>query len=167
MPLIQKYSELLPWGGKITSESLRFFSPVVIWSIFEPTEQNHHVLYSALMDYYKVWLELADQAIKENDASKIAHNREAQHRYLTWRAEKDPGYPLLKKLIGESHAKDLVTEFLFEGVNSLGSKSFLDYFPEYARDDGTVNKKRSMIGKSFETRPWDADGEFIGGDDAG
>lgn len=60
-----------------------------------------------------------------------------------------------------------MTEFLFEGVNSLGSKSFLNYFPEYTRDDGTVNKKRSMIGKSFETRPWDATGEFIGGDNGG
>ncbi|XBI68558.1 hypothetical protein VPH35_047744 [Triticum aestivum] len=167
MPLMQKYSELLPWGGKITSESLRFFSPIVIWTIFEPTERNHHVLYSALLDYYKVWLQLTDQATEENDTTKVVRNREAQHRYLTWRAEKDPGFPLLKKLIGESHAKDLVTEFLFEGVYSLGSKSFLDYFPEYARDDGTVNKKRSMIGKSFEARPWDATGEFIGGKDAG
>jgi phytochromobilin:ferredoxin oxidoreductase len=103
----------------------------------------------------------------------------------------DPGYPLLKKLIGEglakvafsesrqeywfppflwrssevfllpSHLQDLVREFLFEGVSSLGSKSFLDYFPDYARDDGTVNRKRSMMGKSFETRPWDANGNFI------
>lgn len=159
--------QLLPWGGKITSESLIFFSPIVIWTIFEPTEQNHHVLYSALTDYYKVWLQLMDQATQENDTTKVVRNREAQHRYLTWRAEKDPGFPLLKKLIGESHAKDLVTEFLFEGVHSLGSKSFLDYFPEYARDDGTVNKKRSMVGKSFETRPWDATGKFIGGKDAG
>ncbi|KAF7040165.1 hypothetical protein CFC21_050086 [Triticum aestivum] len=105
MPLIQKYSELLPWGGKITSESLRFFSPIVIWTIFEPTERNHHVLYSALMDYYKAWLQLTDQAAEENDKTKVVRNREAQHRYLTWRAEKDPGFPLLKKLIGESYAK--------------------------------------------------------------
>uniref|UniRef100_A0A453GMF8 Phytochromobilin synthase n=1 Tax=Aegilops tauschii subsp. strangulata TaxID=200361 RepID=A0A453GMF8_AEGTS len=105
MPLIQKYSELLPWGGKITSESLRFFSPIVIWTIFEPTERNHHVLYSALMDYYKAWLQLTDQAAEENNKTKVVRNREAQHRYLTWRAEKDPGFPLLKKLIGESYAK--------------------------------------------------------------
>ncbi|WVZ67421.1 hypothetical protein U9M48_016497 [Paspalum notatum var. saurae] len=162
MHLIHKYSELLPWGGKITSESLRFFSPVVVWTIFEPTEANHQVLYSAFMDYYKVWLELVDEAVRETSKEKIDLNREAQHKYLTWRAEKDPGYPLLKKLLGESLAKDLVDEFLFEGVSALGTKSFLDYFPEYTRDDGTVNKKRSMIGKSFETRPWDARGEFVG-----
>jgi hypothetical protein len=46
--------QLLPWGGKITSESLRFFSPIVIWTIFEPTEANHQALYSAFVDYYKV-----------------------------------------------------------------------------------------------------------------
>nr|ACF81539.1 unknown [Zea mays] len=74
----------------------------------------------------------------------------------------DPGYPLLKKLIGESGAKDLVREFLFEGVGSLGTKSFLEYFAEYAQEDGTVNKKRSMAGKSFGTRPWDAHGLFVG-----
>ncbi|GJN16745.1 hypothetical protein PR202_gb03766 [Eleusine coracana subsp. coracana] len=167
MPLAHKYSKLLPWGGKITSESLRFFSPVVIWTILEPTETNHHVLYSALTDYYKAWLEVMDEAAQEISKETIERNTEAQHRYLTWRAEKDPGYPLLKKLIGESLAKDLVTEFLFEGVNSLGTKSFLDYFPEYAQADGTVNKKRSMMGKSFETRPWDAHGEFIGYADEG
>lgn len=162
MHLIHKYSELLPWGGKITSESLRFFSPVVIWTICEPTEANHQVLYSAFTDYYKAWLGLMDEAVQATSQREIDLNREAQHRYLTWRAEKDPGYPLLRKLLGESLAEDLVTEFLFEGVGTLGAKSFLDYFPEYARGDGTVNKKRSMIGRSFETRPWDARGEFIG-----
>jgi phytochromobilin:ferredoxin oxidoreductase len=162
MPHIHKYSELLPWGGKITGESLRFFSPIVIWTILEPTEAKHQVLYSAFMDYYKVWLELMDEAVQEISVEKIDRNREAQHKYLTWRAEKDPGYPLLKKLIGECAAKDLVREFLFEGVDSLGTKPFLQYFPEYAQKDGTVNKKRSMIGKSFESRPWDAHGRFIG-----
>ncbi|KAL6853895.1 hypothetical protein ACP4OV_019924 [Aristida adscensionis] len=166
MPLVHKYSELLPWGGKLTSESLRFFSPIVIWTIVEPTETNHHVLYSAFMDYYMAWLELTDEAVQENSKEKLDRNTEAQHKYLTWRAEKDPGYPLLKKLIGENHAKDLVKEFLFEGVESLGTKSFLDYFPEYALD-GRINKKRSMIGKSFETRPWNARGEFIGDADGG
>ena len=29
-----------------------------------------------------------DKASAENDASMITHNREAQHKYLTWRAEK-------------------------------------------------------------------------------
>ncbi|XP_016435365.1 phytochromobilin:ferredoxin oxidoreductase, chloroplastic [Nicotiana tabacum] len=162
IPLGLKYSELLPWGGKLTSESLKFFSPIVIWTRFSSSPYNHSVLFSAFKDYYKAWLELMDRSEEETDASQVDRNREAQHRYLTWRAEKDPGHGVLKRLVGEALAKDVISEFLFNGVNKLGSKTFLDYFPEYRCEDGRVNEKRSMIGKSFESRPWNARGEFIG-----
>lgn len=36
----------------------------------------------------QAWFELIKQAVGETDASQIMSNREAQHRYLTWRAEK-------------------------------------------------------------------------------
>ncbi|CAM8964534.1 unnamed protein product [Rhodiola kirilowii] len=162
MPLAQKYTELLPWGGKLTSESIRLFSPVVIWTRFASTPYMYDVLYSAFVDYYKAWLAIMDQATEEVDEARITENREAQHRYLSWRAEKDPGSLLLKKLIGKPSAKDLIKSFLFNGVQELGSKTFLDYFPEYQCKDGTINGKRSIIGKSFEDRPWDAKGDFIG-----
>ncbi|KAI8526114.1 hypothetical protein RHMOL_Rhmol13G0284000 [Rhododendron molle] len=162
LPLGLKYAELLPWGGKITSESLRFFSPIVIWTRFSPSEFNYEVLYSAFKDYFKAWLDLMDLAGEEASDDQILLNCEAQHRYLAWRAEKDPGHRILNKLIGEANAKDLVRNFLFDGIDELGSKTFLDYFPEYKCEDGTVNEKRSIIGKSFEHRPWDAAGEFVG-----
>ncbi|KAI4306636.1 hypothetical protein L6164_029897 [Bauhinia variegata] len=162
IPLGQKYAELLPWGGKLTSESIRFFSPIVIWTKFTSSPQTYDILYSAFRDYYKVWLQLIGKAVEETDASQIFGNCEAQHKYLTWRAEKDPGQGLLKRLIGETLAKDLLRSFLFNGVDELGSKNFLDYFPEYRCEDGTVNKNRSIVGKSFENRPWNARGEFIG-----
>ncbi|MQL91014.1 hypothetical protein Taro_023610 [Colocasia esculenta] len=167
LPLGKRYAELLPWGDKITSESLKFFSPIVIWSKFTPSQSMHEILYSAFMDYFKAWLDLMEKSAEEKDPLQIILNREAQHRYLTWRAEKhipekqDPGYPMLKKLLGESSAKDLVDNFLFNGVSFLGTKTFLDYFPEYGRQDGTISQKRSIVGKSFETRPWDEKGNFI------
>ncbi|XP_038972870.1 phytochromobilin:ferredoxin oxidoreductase, chloroplastic isoform X1 [Phoenix dactylifera] len=159
---LSKTIQLLPWGGKVTSESLRFFSPIVIWSMLSSKKYKHDILYSAFMDYFQTWLELMDQAVEETDALKILRNREAQHKYLTWRAEKDPGHPILKRLIGEKLAKDLLRNFLFEGVDTLGTRTFLDYFPEYRCKDGSINQRRSIIGKSYETRPWDAKGEFIG-----
>ncbi|XP_057483424.1 phytochromobilin:ferredoxin oxidoreductase, chloroplastic isoform X1 [Actinidia eriantha] len=162
MPLGLRYAELFPWGGKITSESLRFFSPIVIWTKFRPSQYNHNSLYSAFMDYYKAWLDLMDHTAEETNASQIEHNCVAQHRYLTWRAEKDPGYRVLEKLIGEDRAKDLLKNFLFNGIDDLGRKTFLDYFPEYRCKDGAINEKRSIVGKSFEHRPWDARGEFVG-----
>ncbi|EPS64469.1 hypothetical protein M569_10311 [Genlisea aurea] len=163
IPLWLKYADLLPWGGKITTESLNFFSPIVIWSKFTPSSEKQHALYSAFKDYLKAWLLLMDRVTEETcNNSSLEFNLEAQHRYLTWRAEKEPGHHLLKKLLGETLSKEVIRGFLFNGVDSLGSKTLVDYFPEYRCDDGTTNQKRSIVGKSFETRPWDASGEFIG-----
>ncbi|KAL9240866.1 hypothetical protein vseg_015038 [Gypsophila vaccaria] len=161
MPLGVKYAELLPWGGKLTSESLRFFSPIVIWTRFAPSQQKQDILFEAFKDYYKAWLDLMEEAVKETDDARIMDNMEAQHRYLTWRAEKDPGHRMLKNLIGEAGAKEVLNSFLFSGIGELGSKKFLDYFPEYKLGDGTVNEKRSVMGKSFDKRPWDSTGQFI------
>lgn len=36
----------------------------------------------------QVWLEFMDGAVRESSKEKIDRNREAQHKYLTWRAEK-------------------------------------------------------------------------------
>ncbi|CAN6485921.1 unnamed protein product [Victoria cruziana] len=152
---------LLPWGEQITSESVRFFSPIVLWTRFSSNQEKHDILYSAFRDYFQAWLELLDRATA--DASHVLVNREAQHKYLTWRTEKDPGRQILQKLIGESLAEELVRDFLFRGVDSLGSKTFLDFFPQYRCEDGTISKRRSIIGKSFKTRPWDVNGEFLGG----
>ncbi|KAF3777914.1 Phytochromobilinferredoxin oxidoreductase [Nymphaea thermarum] len=176
LPLGQKYAELLPWGDQITAESIRFFSPIVLWTRFASSQEKHDILYSAFRDYFQVqfwisfsllrqqaWLELLDRATADADASHVSVNREAQHKYLTWRTEKDPGRQILQKLVGESFAEELVRDFLFYGVDSLGSKKFLDFFPQYGCEDGTINKKRSIVGKSFKTRPWDENGEFLGG----
>ncbi|XVF47299.1 hypothetical protein PTKIN_Ptkin03bG0098600 [Pterospermum kingtungense] len=105
MPLGLKYAELLPWGGKLTSESIKFFSPIVIWTKFTSSKSKHEVLYSAFVEYYTAWIELMVQAVEDTDPSQIMRNLEAQHRYLTWRAEKDPGDGVLKRLIGDMLAK--------------------------------------------------------------
>ncbi|KAL2316597.1 hypothetical protein Fmac_030473 [Flemingia macrophylla] len=162
IPLGLKYTEFFPWGGKLTSESIQFFSPIVIWTKFTSSPQNYDILYSAFRDYYKVWLELICKAVKESDESQIFHNLEAQHRYLTWRAETDPGQGILKKLIGDKLAKDMLRSFLFNGVDELGSKTFKDYFPHNCSEEETLNKKGNIFGKSFENRPWNARGEFLG-----
>ncbi|KAF9595157.1 hypothetical protein IFM89_037586 [Coptis chinensis] len=127
-------------------------------------EKYYRSLMPLGLKYTEAWLELMDQAREEKDDSRILLNCEAQHKYLTWRAEKDPGHQVLKKLVGEIVAKDIVSNFLFNGINTLGSKAFLDYFPEYRCEDGKINQKRSVIGKSFQSRPWDAGGEFVGDD---
>ncbi|XP_021857634.1 phytochromobilin:ferredoxin oxidoreductase, chloroplastic isoform X2 [Spinacia oleracea] len=161
MPLSIKYAELLPWGGKLTGESLRFFSPIVIWTRFTSSQHKGDILFDAFNDYYKTWLDLMEHAVQEQSPAQVMLNSEAQHKYLTWRAEKDPGHSLLKKLVGEAKARDVLRSFLFNGVDELSRKTFLDYFPEYKLEDGSINDKRSMMGKSFENRPWDSKGELV------
>uniref|UniRef100_A0A0R0GEQ8 Uncharacterized protein n=1 Tax=Glycine max TaxID=3847 RepID=A0A0R0GEQ8_SOYBN len=129
---------------------------------YEYKEKYFKSLIPLGLKYAEVWLELICKAVKETDESQIFHNLEAQHRYLTWRAEKDPGRGVLKKLIGDTLAKDMLRSFLFNGVDELGSKTFNDYFPQYCCQEGNLNKKGNIIGKSFENRPWNARGEFIG-----
>lgn len=41
--------------------------------------------------YLQAWLELMDKASEDTDIPQITSNLEAQHRYLTWRAEKVGG----------------------------------------------------------------------------
>lgn len=48
------FLQLLPWGGKISSESLRFFSPIVLWTRFASSQDNFNILFSAFRDYYQV-----------------------------------------------------------------------------------------------------------------
>ncbi|KAG2272558.1 hypothetical protein Bca52824_067113 [Brassica carinata] len=162
MSIYHKYDEIFPWGGKLTGESIKFFSPLVMWTRFSSSQEKHNALFSAFLEYYQAWLEMTIQVKEEMEPSQVRANREAQHKYLTWRAQKDPGHALLRKLLGEEKAKALLRDFLFNGVDELGTKAFIDYFPEYETEGGTVSDKRSIIGKSFETRPWDSNGRFIG-----
>ncbi|KAK8637633.1 hypothetical protein V6N13_136107 [Hibiscus sabdariffa] len=136
------------------------------------------------LKYTEAWLELMEQAVEETDPSRIMSNLEAHgelkstsswinlHKSLQvvmfiifWTfwfvGKQDPGHGVLKRLVGEKLAKDLLRNFLFSGIDELGSKTFLDYFPEYWSDDGTISEKRSIIGKGFENRPWDENGDFL------
>ncbi|OAE31664.1 hypothetical protein AXG93_3384s1380 [Marchantia polymorpha subsp. ruderalis] len=159
MPLVNKHAEVLPWGDRLTTESLQFFSPLVLWTKAQGQDLSK-TLYPAFKDYLLAWLLILDKAQPTVDPLEIARNQEAQHRYLTWRATKDPGRPLLTRLYGEELSERYIEDYLFHGLKTLGTKSFLDYFPEYRTEDDTVSKQRSMVGKSFSTRPWDEHGNF-------
>ncbi|KAG6554394.1 hypothetical protein Mapa_004311 [Marchantia paleacea] len=159
MPLVNKHAEVLPWGDRLTTESLQFFSPLVLWTKAQGQDLSK-TLYPAFKDYLLAWLIILDKAQPTVDPLEIARNQEAQHRYLTWRATKDPGRPLLTRLYGEELSERYIEDYLFHGLKTLGTKNFLDYFPEYRTEDDTISKQRSMVGKSFSTRPWDEHGNL-------
>ncbi|EFJ21813.1 hypothetical protein SELMODRAFT_151708 [Selaginella moellendorffii] len=161
LPLVKKHSKLLPWGEKLTGESLQFFSPIVLWSKPESNKEVDEAIYLAFQDYIMAWTRIIGAATSETDIDAICRNKVAHHRYLTWRASKDPGRPVLRRLLGEDRCEHYIHEFLFNGLHDLGTSSFTEYFPEYRCEDGTVNTARSIIGKSYSERPWNDTGTFI------
>lgn len=161
IPLCKKHSEDLPWGGEFTSESLPFFSPALLWSRLPPADAVTGAVFDAFKDYLHAWLDMVDRVEPETDPAKVAANQEAQHRYLCWRAGKDPGRPVLTRLFGEERCERFIHEFLFDGLATLGTKTFVDYFPQYRQSDGSMCRKRSILGRSYATRPWDENGRLV------
>ncbi|CAM6090834.1 unnamed protein product [Calypogeia fissa] len=161
-PIWNKYKEVLPWGGEMSSESLEFLSPYVIWSRPIKDPYIDEIVFEAFKDYLHVWLDLVDKAEASSNVDEIRKNQESQHRYMVWRSTKDPGRNLLTRLYGETQCEDYMKGFLFADMDNLGRKSFLDYFPKFRDPNGSVVKKRSVSGKGYPTRPWDEDGNYVG-----
>lgn len=46
--------QLLPWGDKLTSESIQFFSPIVLWTRPASREDFQGTVFSAFKDYLAV-----------------------------------------------------------------------------------------------------------------
>jgi hypothetical protein len=91
----------LPWGDKLTAESIQFFSPIVIWSRPHQREDIQNKVFPAFQDYLEAWLQMVDIAQPTTNPEQISKNQEAHHRYLMWRATKDPGRNMLARLYGE------------------------------------------------------------------
>jgi phytochromobilin:ferredoxin oxidoreductase len=72
----------------------------------------------------------------------------------------DDVFSNLMGVVGLALLQRYISEFMFNGVNTLGTKGFLDYFPEYNMSDGSISKQRSVLGRSYEQRPWDSSGHF-------
>ena len=46
--------QLLPWGDKLTAESIQFFSPIVLWTRPGSREDFQETVFSAFKDYLAV-----------------------------------------------------------------------------------------------------------------
>ncbi|KAH9539902.1 hypothetical protein CY35_15G080800 [Sphagnum magellanicum] len=163
MPLANKYISLLPWGGELTTEAMQFFSPLLLWSRPKRDDGScvEATVFSGFKDYLRAWLDIVDTAKPTEHPEKLLCNQEAQHHYMSWRSTKDPGRHLLTQFYGQGLCEAYMEHFLFAGLDNLGSKTFLDYFPQFQDANGSVCKLRSKVAKSYPVRPWDKDGNFI------
>eukprot|EP00270_Netrium_digitus_P006616 TRINITY_DN1920_c0_g1_i4.p1 TRINITY_DN1920_c0_g1~~TRINITY_DN1920_c0_g1_i4.p1 ORF type:complete len:194 (+),score=44.87 TRINITY_DN1920_c0_g1_i4:98-679(+) len=163
LPLRERHSERLPWGGELTAEALPFFSSALLWARLPLSDDIFDAVEKPFKEYLLMWLAMLEECQPERDPSRLAANAEAQHRYMCWRAEKDPGRPVLTRLFGTERCEKLMKEFLFAGMDEMSQgRMFLDYFPQY-RDSvtGGVSRRRSITGRMHSTRPWDSNGKLL------
>eukprot|EP00898_Chlorokybus_atmophyticus_P006967 jgi/Chlat1/7271/Chrsp58S06876 len=149
LPLAEKYRQFLPDGGALPAEATQFFSPAVLWSRAMERSAILEHLYPAFVQYLQashdlVYLDYVDSAEATTDSRAEEANRDAQHKYLTYRAVKDPGRGVLTRYFGAELTEAYIQEFLFSGVDTLSTKTFLDHFPEFATGDGQISRQRSM-----------------------
>jgi hypothetical protein len=118
---------LLPWGGDIPPQAMRWFSPYALWTRLGDENAMQTVsttVWDAYREYVDLYFELMD-AVQEdlnNGEFKIIPEEEnnpvlsGQREYLEYRRINDPARPMLQRLYGKDWAEELINGVLFPTI---------------------------------------------------
>eukprot|EP00979_Chaetoceros_neogracilis_P017028 scaffold10173_cov281-Chaetoceros_neogracile.AAC.3 len=126
---------VMPWGGDIPPQALRFFSPYALWTRLQDgkTEDGgkgsaleiiDHQVYQAFCAYLDLYLDMMQEVqedlgqgnIQDGDAEDGAAIRQGHVDYLNYRKANDPARPMLTRLYGEEYTEKAISEVLFEMI---------------------------------------------------
>jgi phycoerythrobilin:ferredoxin oxidoreductase len=126
---------IMPWGGDIPPQALRFFSPYALWTRLQDgkTEDGgkgsaleiiDHQVYQAFCAYLDLYLDMMQEVqedlgqgnIQDDDAEDGAAIRQGHVDYLNYRKANDPARPMLTRLYGEEYTEKAISEVLFEMI---------------------------------------------------
>ena len=110
----QKHQKYLPWGGDFPEEATPFFSPAFLWTRPQKTELVETRVFEAFKDYLQAYLIFVKQTEQITNSEKLAEIKEAQLRYLRYRAEKDPARKMLTRFYGHEWTEEYIHGFLFD-----------------------------------------------------
>lgn len=110
----EAHQEHLPWGGDFPEEAAPFFSPAFLWTRPQKTELVETRVFEAFKDYLQAYLIFVKQAEPITDAQKLAEIKQAQLRYLRYRAEKDPARGMFTRFYGPEWTEEYIHGFLFD-----------------------------------------------------
>ncbi|MGB3239375.1 MAG: phycoerythrobilin:ferredoxin oxidoreductase [Geitlerinemataceae cyanobacterium] len=115
----QKHQQHLSWGGDFPEEARPFFSPAFLWTRPTETEVVETRVFEAFKDYLHSYLDFVDVAepVPPEQRSQV---REAQLRYLRYRAEKDPARGMFQRFYGSEWTEEYIHGFLFDLERKLG-----------------------------------------------
>jgi phycoerythrobilin:ferredoxin oxidoreductase len=114
LPIFNSYQKDLPWGGDFPEEASSFFSPAFLWTRPQETELVETKVFEAFKDYLRLYLDFVEQAEIIKDSQHLATIKEAQLKYLRYRAEKDPARGMFKRFYGEEWTEEYIHGFLFD-----------------------------------------------------
>lgn len=124
---------LLPWGGDIPPQALRWFSPYALWTRLNDKNAMQTVsttVWDAFREYLDLYVELMDVVqcdlsngkldvvIEEDRANFQSGNPvlNGQREYLEYRRINDPARPMLRSLFGTAWAEELIDRVLFPSL---------------------------------------------------
>jgi len=114
LPIFASYQQHLTWGGDFPEEASQFFSPAFLWTRPKEDEVVQTHVFNAFKDYLQVYLDFCDRAEPVTDPQKLAEIKEAQLRYLRYRAEKDPARGMFTRFYGSEWTEEYIHGFLFD-----------------------------------------------------
>ncbi|NEO93084.1 MAG: phycoerythrobilin:ferredoxin oxidoreductase [Moorea sp. SIO3G5] len=114
LPIFKAHQQHLPWGGDFPEEATPFFSPAFLWTRPKETEVVENRVFAAFKDYLTAYLDFVDQAELITDSQHLEAIKEAQLRYLGYRAEKDPARGMFQRFYGSEWTEEYIHGFLFD-----------------------------------------------------
>jgi phycoerythrobilin:ferredoxin oxidoreductase len=114
MAKFAEYQKVLPWGGDFPEEAKQFFSPAFLWTRPSATADVETHVFNAFSDYLTQYIDYVEAAEPVTDPDRLAAIREAQIKYLHYRAEKDPARGMFKRFYGEEWTEEYIHGFLFD-----------------------------------------------------
>jgi phycoerythrobilin:ferredoxin oxidoreductase len=114
LPIFESYQQHLTWGGDFPEEASQFFSPAFLWTRPKENEMVETHVFNAFKDYLQAYLDFCDRAEPITDELRLAEIKEAQLRYLRYRAEKDPARGMFNRFYGSEWTEEYIHGFLFD-----------------------------------------------------
>lgn len=115
-PLLETFKhhqQYLPWGGDFPAEAQPFFSPAFLWSRLQENEVVSTRVFDAFKDYLQAYLGFVKD-VKPAPAEELPAIKDAQLKYLRYRAEKDPARGMFQRFYGPEWTEEYIHGFLFD-----------------------------------------------------
>ncbi len=123
LPLFHRHQQHLPWGGEFPAEAQPFFSPAFLWTRPQETQVVQEHVFAAFQDYLAAYVDFVNKAEPISEPEKLSQIKQAQLRYLRYRAEKDPARGMFTRFYGGEWTEEYIHGFLFDLERTLEKTS--------------------------------------------